>query len=304
MSLAFDWHQRAARYILDRKQPRFVIHSLYNPNQMLTARWWLGKVDPSSRHFAGASEVQRRRAQGDVLAMYQRVDAIVGEYLDRRRPGDIVVFSADHGIAPVDRLVRVNHLLATAGLLALQPAEEGQQAGIQWHASQAVFIDSCHVFINPAGLAGPYAPGAGPAYERLRDRVIAVLRATTDVDGRHPFSRVLRREEAVAELFLPGDRIGDVVVAVRPGFGLTEELASGAPEPIVTPLFQGGKQAVDPALGTFLWTPFLMVGPGIRQGVTLGEPVQHPDQLPTLLRAIGAPAPAHLDGRVLEEIFQ
>lgn len=53
-----------------------------------------------------------------------------------------------------------------------------------------------------------------------------------------------------------------------------------------------------------MWTPYIIAGPGIKRGVRLTEPIDHVDQLPTILTALGVQVPAHIQGRRLTEALE
>jgi arylsulfatase A-like enzyme len=54
-----------------------------------------------------------------------------------------------------------------------------------------------------------------------------------------------------------------------------------------------------------LWTPFVIVGPGIRKAHNLGaRPIEMVDLYPTLFQALGLPKSAWVQGRVVTEAFE
>lgn len=50
----------------------------------------------------------------------------------------------------------------------------------------------------------------------------------------------------------------------------------------VTPRATGYKEGVNP-LDPAIQTPFIIAGPGVKEGVVLSKPIRHIDQLPTIL---------------------
>ncbi len=103
--------------------------------------------------------------------MYQGIDAILGEALKNAGPDATIVLSSDHGILPIKKDVVLNNLFAKEGLLvfALDYAKTGEPV-VDWAKSKVAFLKMIGVYVNPAGLAGPWKRGSGPEYEALRAR--------------------------------------------------------------------------------------------------------------------------------------
>ena len=53
-----------------------------------------------------------------------------------------------------------------------------------------------------------------------------------------------------------------------------------------------------------MWTPFVIMGPGIKKGYKLDKPISHVDQMPTFLRLMNIQIPQYVQGRVLTEILK
>jgi predicted AlkP superfamily phosphohydrolase/phosphomutase len=298
-----SWHTRVVSPIVERLRPSVVIHDLYDPNQMLTSRWWMSKVDPQSKRFSEWSETDRSQAWEEVLGMYKHIDALVGEVLSVAEPDSFIVLSSDHGNIPLDRSVRINNLLAKHGLLHMLPSDPSSTPTIDWKRSKAVFLNMCHVYINPNGLDGPYRRAQGLRYQNLRRKVVKILRELRDDNGVAPVDDLAVWEEVQAKFRLSPDRTGDIVIAARPGFGWSEELSRDE-KVITTPLITGYKQAIIPQHAPGLLTPFMVVGPGVKPGFFIGEsPIDHVDQYPTVMRLLRHSAPADIDGEAVESIF-
>ncbi len=174
---------------------------------------------------------------------------------------------------------------------------------IDWERSKAVFSNMAHVYVAPRGLGGEWGRAAGAEYERLRTEVRDALLGLTDpATGVAPIMAAYGWEEAREQLLLPGSRIGDLVLVMRPGYGLTES-SSQDRQVFFEPLEAGYKQALRAADVPGLWTPFVVLGPGISKGHRLSGPIRHVDQYAAILRMLGLPRPEQAEGRVLDEIF-
>ena len=301
--MSLEWHKKAVGAIYERYAPGVFVHDIYSPNQMLTSRWWLGYLDPKSKRYGDVTEQEREELWGEVWEMYKGLDAIIGEALARADKGDVVVLSSDHGAAPLDRWVRLNNFFASKGWLTTAPDPKTGTPVVVWEKSKVVYLKMDNVYVHPDGLGGAWERGSGPAYEQLRDEVVVALQGLADDDGVKPLLQAVKWEQVEEFLDLPPDRVGDLVVANRPGYGWNEELTKSG-DIFQVPLKTGYKQAMPAADTPALWTPFVIVGPGVRPGHKIAEPIRHIDQLPTILTAMGEQVPEHVQGKVLAELFE
>lgn len=296
--MSWNWHRKAAGYIVEKWQPDALIQDFYTPNQMLVSRWWLGNVDPNRE---GYDPARAEESWKDILEMYQGVDAIIGEVLDKAGENTIIVLSSEHGTAPLYRNTRLNNLFAKKGWLKFSVDPHTGKSTIDWKNSKVVYLKMSHVYINPNGLDGGYERASGPEYEALRQEVIATLEGLRDVKGQKPVSRIVKWEDA-DQMNLPADRVGDLVLEATRGYRLWEEMTEDLAL-FTTPRATGYKEGVNPA-DPSIQTPFIIAGPGVKSGTVLAQPVRHIDQLPTILNLMNVPVPEYVEGRVLEEILK
>jgi predicted AlkP superfamily phosphohydrolase/phosphomutase len=302
MNKSFEWHTKAIPFVLDRYSPDVVIHDIYSPNQMLTSRWWLGYVDPTSKRYGDVTEEEREQLWKEVEDMYKRLDAMIGEILDNADENTIIVLSSDHGASVLNKWVRVNNLLAQHGLLKFEINPETGEPIIDWENSQAIYLKMDNVYVHPDGLAGNWTRGSGIEYEKLRNRVRRILLNLTDEDGSHPVVSVTRWEDVEEFLDLPTDRVGDLIIANEAGYGWNEEMTSDL-EIFSTPLKTGYKQAIHPEEEKSMWTPFIIMGPGIKKNYKIENPFSLVDQYPTIFKAMDVEIPEIVDGSPMEEVF-
>ena len=299
-NMALDWHRRAIAHLLTVDKPDVLIQDTYVPNQMLESRWFLKHVDPAAPAYAASSPALRKQSYEDLLTVYKGIDALVGEAL-KNAPGAVIALSSDHGILPIQKDVLFNNLLKREGLLKFTIDPNTGEPVIDWAHSQAAFLKMIGVYVNPNGLAGPWHRGSGPAYEALRKRVTALLMGVKD--GKTPVVKRVVPYEKARLLRLPPDRCPDLVLSMTPGYALTEAMDDSGD--VLRPAVQSGyKQAVEADSQRKLWTPFVIAGPGIKKGLRLRKPIHHADQEPTLLKALGLPIPAHVQGRAVEAVFK
>ncbi|HID94590.1 MAG TPA: hypothetical protein EYP53_00840, partial [Candidatus Latescibacteria bacterium] len=158
---------------------------------------------------------------------YEIVDRAIGRIVEKADEDTLVVVVSDHGVIGFHSTRHVadviSEVLEREGLLfcrkkAVQPGTKPKfgKEEIDWSRTKAAFFDSIHIYINlkgrePEGIVEP------EEYEELRNRIIEALRVYKDPRLRAcPFSLILKSEDAKI-VGLYGDRIGDIIVAVRPG---------------------------------------------------------------------------------------
>lgn len=298
--MSFDWHKRAQRYFLEQSRQDVFIQSIYSPNQMLTSRWWMGYVDPRGRLYKSISEDERAQLWEEVYGLYRHIDEMIGAALDARAPDAYVVLGSDHGAVPLNYEVKLNNLFAKKGWLHFTPDAHGVPR-VDWARTKVVFVNMNHIYIRPDRLDGNYRPASGPAYEKLRQEVKQALSELRDHDGASPLAQIHTREES-AEWGLPPDRVGDLILANKSGYNWIEDVTADL-EIFSASLKSGYKQAILPDQEKGLWTPFLIVGPGVRKGHSLSRPISHLEQYPTVMKLLNTEPPYKPDGEPLSEIF-
>lgn len=295
--MSWDWHKKAVGYIFDKWKPDALIQDFYTPNQMLVSKWWMGDVDP---HREGYSAAKAKQGWKDLMEMYQGVDAIIGKALEKADKNTLIVLSSQHGTAPLYKNTRLNNLFAKKGWLKFSVDKKTGKASIDWEKSKVVYLKMAHVYINPKGLGGNYKKASGPEYEALRKEVIAELKALKDDKGVHPVSKIVKRENAEEMFDLPVDRVGDLVLESTTGYRLWEEMTEDKTI-FTTPRATGYKEGVNPK-DPAIQTPFIIAGPGVRQGHALTKSIKHIDQLPTILQLMHVPVPKYVEGQSIEEV--
>ena len=301
--MSLDWHRDAVSFLVDTYKPEAVFHNIYTPNQMLTSRWWLGYIDPKSKRYGDVSDEERDKLWSEVKWMYKKIDDIVGEIMDSADENTIVVFSSDHGAAPLNKEVRINNLFAKHGLLKYKVSYDTRIPEIDWDKTTAVFLRMDNIYIDPKGLGGNWKRAKGEGYEELRNKVIGILEDLKDEDGTSPVSLVAKWEDVEDYLNLPKERVGDLIIANKAGYHWDEEITEDE-EIFSVPLKSGYKQAILPKNEKSVWTPFIISGPGIKKGYKMEEPIHHIDQHPTIMKLLGQDIPNFVEGEVLLDIFK
>jgi predicted AlkP superfamily phosphohydrolase/phosphomutase len=304
-NMSLDWHRAAARFVIDQYNPEIFINDIYTPNQMLTSRWWMGYIDPKSTRYNDVSEEERKKLWSEVKAMYKKLDAIIGEMMKKADDRTYIILSSDHGAIPLDRYVRLNNYFAQKGWLKFTIDPQTGEPIIDWKNSKVIYLKMAHVYIHPGGLDGNWSRASGPEYEKLREEVKnALLELKDPQTGIKPVVAVHKWEEVPKALNLPVDRVGDLVIANKAGYGWYEEMTQDSTQIFEVPLISGYKQAVLAQEEKGMWTPFVVMGPGVKKGYQIKEPISLVHQVPTVMRLLGKTVKTPLDGKILDEILE
>lgn len=303
MNMSFEWHTKAIPFIINNYDSEIIIHDIYSPNQMLTSRWWLGYIDPSSSRYDDVNGEQREVLLSEVKSMYKRLDLMVGEILDNSNEDTYIILSSDHGAVPLDKWVRLNNLFAKRGWLKFKINSETGEPIIDWKNSKVIYLKMDNIYVHPDGLEGNWTRGSGEEYEKLRNEVITALLELKDIEtNKSPVKAVVKWENVRQYLDLPEDRVGDLVVANEAGYGWNEEMSEDL-EIFSIPLKSGYKQAIFANETKGMWTPFIIVGPGIKKGYFIETPIDHVDQYTTIMKLLNYGSINQVDGKVLYEII-
>jgi len=300
--MSFDWHKAATSFILDNYDPDIFISDIYSPNQMLTSRWWMGYIDPSSSRYNSVSDEEREKLWDEVEHMYTKLDDIVGEFLDNSDKNTYFVLSSDHGAVPLDKWVRLNNLFARKGWLKFTVDKVSGEPVIDWDNSKVIYLKMAHVYIHPEGLGGDWTRASGDEYEKLREEVRNSLLELDD-NGVKPVVVAYDWADAPKFLDLPTDRVGDLVIVNKAGYGWNEEMTSDK-NIFDLPLKTGYKQAILADETKGMWTPFIIMGPGVKKGYALENPINSEDQYPTIMTLLNKDFATDVDGIVLNQIFR
>lgn len=305
MNMSFAWHTEMIPFLIKEYRPQIVIHDIYSPNQMLTSRWWLGYIDPESHRYNDVDDRVRKELWEDVRGMYRSLDAMVGKILDNTDDNTIVVLSSDHGAVPLNRWVRLNNYFSQKGWLRFKIDKDTGEPIVDWDDTKVIYLKMDGVYIHPDGLGGEWTRGSGEKYEKLRQEVMEALLTLDDPESRvKPVRAVVKWEDARQYLDLPEDRVGDLIIANKAGYGWNEEMTEDR-EIFSEPLKTGYKQAIYAKETKGLWAPFIIMGPGVRKNHEIPDPIEMVDQYPTIMTLLNKRYdPVLVEGRVLHEIIE
>lgn len=238
----------------------------------------------------------RQAYEAAELRIYQAMDSAMGRILDAVEAPRLTVVVSDHGATSFTKLAPTAQILRDAGLLSLKPEAEDELEGgytapvveVDWAATRAIPQRSCWVYVN---LEGRDPDGAVPQdeYGSVQEQIIDALLSYRDPDtGLCPYSMVLRKQDARV-LGLHGDRIGDVVYAVREEFSDEHGQILGT-----------GRSSDFGSLECTL----AFQGPGVARGVSLERTVWLTDVVPTICHIARLPIPHDSEGSVIHQMLE
>jgi len=294
---------------------RFLMVHLQAPDALL--HQMMNELHPASPHYQADREQQ---AWGRLRQEMMMLDRFVGELIDSCATDyTAVAVVSDHGMIPTRKYVWPGRWLVEAGLMTYVTAEGSGTMELHWPDTRCVLGDcpmAPHVWVNlqgrdPDGVVEP------EEYEAVRTEVINVLLSARDPDTNAcPVALALRREDAE---FLGqwGDRVGDVVYFLAPGYSNDVRVHSaGSVNAALTALdgvwaadgpLQGAHHAYLPGarVGDFSVNGILLLsGPGGREGVERQAPLGAPDIAPTLCQLMGFGPPQTAEGTVATDLLQ
>ncbi|MFY9611786.1 MAG: alkaline phosphatase family protein [Blastocatellia bacterium] len=257
---------------------------------------------------------------------YEQLDAAVGRLVERL-PSDSRVFAvSDHGFCSELLEVRVNEVLAGAGLLAFKPGRQTRARvrslsekisrrlaparsngsvldkkvaygsayldEIDWSRTRAFFAQDKGVWVN---LSGRESEGIVPesGFDEVVDEISdSLVSLRSPEDGERVFEKVMRRQEAFNGRY--SERLPDLVMIPRRDEYVYNERPSYG-EMIVPADSTTGTHSRD---GIFIaW------GKGIEAGTRFSSRPNLRDVGPTALASLGCPVTTDMDGRALLEVF-
>ncbi len=238
---------------------------------------------------------------GDPIeAIYEFHDRTLGRLMEVAEPGTTWVVLSDHGFqAQAVDLEKIyiwdlNTLLEALGLLHYREGAEIDWArSICYTSRQLEWNPVAFLCLNVQGREkqGVVAPAA---FESELQRVAQALRGLTLERSGRPVFRV----EVETQARRHGRHDLRVVPELEPEDFADRILIAGravAPSEIFTVVPLSGTHSLEGVL--------VLSGPGVRQGVRLGE-VRTVDIAPTLLELAGLPLGEDLDGRLVEEALE
>jgi hypothetical protein len=300
--------QQVYQYVIDTYQPDLLFAGTPVTDEF--SHQFMARVTPA---YPGYDRASVDRFEGYLQQAYAGADSLLGFLIDATGGDTIVAVSSDHGFAAAWSSINANLVLQRAGLL------DADREGRPLPTSQAAAFwagGTCNVYVNLEGRE-PGGIVTAEEFDGVRRRIVAAFERLNHADrpsqgdSSPVIARVLRSEDCAAIATSDGPanmlyrgRTGDVVIFAAPPhqFDASDPKRLVAPAPL---LGQHGylPDAVDARMNVNMRPPFILVGPGVRRGVTIAG-ARAIDLAPTLAAALAIPPPSGADGRVISEAFE
>jgi len=178
--------------------------------------------DSDEKHPVRSPE-DARKYHGHVKELYQKMDKIVGDMLERFGDSATLLAMSDHGMAHFKRQFNLCTWLRDNGYI--QPNDcQSLLADVDWSRTRAYGLGLNGLYLNLKGRERDGIVDAGQR-EALLTELIEKLEAVRDVDGREVIRKVYRGDEVYsgeAKKFAP-----DLIVGYTRGFRCSWETTLG-----------------------------------------------------------------------------
>jgi predicted AlkP superfamily phosphohydrolase/phosphomutase len=278
MDYQHQWLARAAKYLTSTKEWDLYYTETHCGDYI--NHFYQQQLDPD----CGATEAQIRNAISWLTRHYQSIDRLLGELMSIADDDTLVATVSDHAGTPSPWGYTDTHaILEEAGLLVYKTDGAGKRV-IDWSRTKAVPQRTVYIYLNLKGR-DPHGIVEPQDYDQTVEEVIDALRNYKHPKtGKNPFTVVFKKHEA--ELIgLYGDRIGDVVYALRPEADLEH----------------GHELPTSRVKWLSIRSMFIMAGPNVKEGLHLKGMAYLTSFTPTIAYLLGIPMPRQAEGAILYE---
>lgn len=333
-----DLRMQAFQYLRQREDPDFAM-MVFNGTDTVSHAMWKFMDQTHPLH-----DPDRFEKYGNAIRdYYQYVDSLLGSIVQNLDEHTTLVVMSDHGFGPFHKFIHVNNWLIREGFMSIKAGAISRikqalfQAGfspmnvyntlmrfgfgrlkrevvrgqgqdmlktlflsfedVDWDRTVAYSLGNVgQIYLNVAGREPSGCVQPGDDYERTRALIMDKLLDLRDPDSNERVvEAVYRREDIYHGDYL--DKAPDIVFMPTRleyfGFG---EYEFGSHK--VIEAMQRGISGTHRMNGIFL-----AYGAAIKPGVEVQD-ASLVDLAPTILHLMSAPAPEHMDGRVLQEAIE
>jgi predicted AlkP superfamily phosphohydrolase/phosphomutase len=188
--------------------------------------WW----DTDEQHPVRTQE-EAEKGFGHVKRLYQRLDRVVGDLLDRYGSSATIIVMSDHGFANFGRQFALNTWLVNRGYLL--PAQcKSIKSDVDWSETTAYGLGINGLYLNLKGREPHGTVEPGQKAEKLQE-LKEELEKLTDANGNPVIRTVYRADEIYSG---PAMALApDLIVGYRRGFRASWETCLGNVDPAADP---------------------------------------------------------------------
>jgi predicted AlkP superfamily phosphohydrolase/phosphomutase len=151
--------------------------------------WWNSNEPHPIR-----SDAEAKKYFGHVRRLYQRLDQVVGDILDRYGSQATILVMSDHGFANFGRQFNLNTWLRGKGYLG-PPDCASILRDVDWSRTVAYGLGINGLYLNLKGRERDGIVDPGEEQEALLTQLIAGLEAVTDFNGQRVIRRAYRADQ-------------------------------------------------------------------------------------------------------------
>ncbi len=173
-------------------------------------------LDPSHPANRGRDNSTHRDA---IRTLYQDMDDLVGQTLDRLDDDTVLMVMSDHGFKPFRRGVNLNSWLYSHGFLALTnggPSGADMFQDVDWSRTKAYAVGFGGIYLNLAGREARGIVAPGEEASRVKREISAGLKQLyDDQEQTHPVRQVYDATEVYSGPYVSD--APDLIVGFQPG---------------------------------------------------------------------------------------
>ncbi|MHB1414387.1 MAG: alkaline phosphatase family protein [Chloroflexota bacterium] len=271
-----QWLAKAAKYLTSTREWDLLYVETHCGDYI--NHFYMNQFDPDI-----ASEAQIRNATSWLTRHYQSIDRMLGELMALADEDTLVGIISDHSGTPSPwGYLDTRKVLEEAGLLVYK--DEGGKRVVDWSKTKAYPQRTIYVYVNLKGR-DPHGIVEPEDYENVQEDIVEALKSYKHPkSGKHAYTVAFKKHEA--ELIgLYGDRVGDVVYALRPEADLEH----------------GHELPTSRVKDVDMRVIFFLKGPNVKEGVHLEGMAYQTSVAPTIAYLLGIPVPNKAEGAILYE---
>lgn len=272
------YFEDAAVYLMKNKEWTLLMMHMHAPDWLYHHAIPPRKWDPHSDEYEGPEKA--KYYEKIELEVYKIIDETIDKIIKAAGENVLTIIISDHGARACGYEFSPVEPLAKAGLLV----RKGKS--IDLYKSKAIPAHGPWIYVN---LKGRYTHGVvePSEYEEVQEQIIEALYSYVDPKtNKRPVILALKKKDARL-LGLYGDRIGDVVYALRDDYGK----------------LHGQLPTCEYGIGS-LKGLLIMAGPGIKKGYVLKRTVHATDIVPTVCYLLDLPVPKNAEGGIIYQALE
>lgn len=296
---AFEDRERIILKSLERTDWDLFVAAVETTDRVSHMMWRL--IDPRHPLYDAALAAK----YGDAIEkVYRRADDLVGRMTARLPPGAVFFVMSDHGFHSYRRSVNLNTWLVQNGYMVFEGQESAKKGladlfgrgrfweGVDWSRTRAYAVGLGQIYFNLRGRESKGLVSPGAEYKALQEEIAGKLVTLTDPDtGERIFADIYRRDDIYTGEYLKF--APDLQVGFNDGYRVGWQDTLGG---IQRSVVENNNRKWS---GDHCATATEISGGVLYANRKVPRDPHIMDLGPTILKLLGVPLPAGLDGRPL-----